>query len=325
MTLSQVPPRPELLPAPRPVRRTGDDSPARGLGVYVWRMSGPHQIGACLLAVLVATLTVAPIELQRRLIDDAIAPGNLEMLLWCGGFYLAAILALRVAKAALGVYQGWLGESAIRYTREHLMGLYCQRIHENADRKPGQAVSIVNQEADRLGGFVGEGPSRAADNLATLLGVLSYMAVVEPRIAGFALLVLLPQVAIVPALQRRLNRLTEERLDRLRDLGEAVAREKACQDRPTLERLDGIYTNRMRTHVWKAVLKGVLNLIAAAGPLFVLGFGGWLAIQGETTVGVLVAFLSGFQRLAEPMRELIAVYRQTAQARVQHDMIARWM
>jgi len=40
---------------------------------------------------------------------------------------------------------------------------------------------------------------------------------------------------------------------------------------------------------------------------------------------VIVAFLSGFDRISGPIRDLIAFYRLAAQAEVQHAMIARWM
>jgi ABC-type bacteriocin/lantibiotic exporter with double-glycine peptidase domain len=50
-----------------------------------------------------------------------------------------------------------------------------------------------------------------------------------------------------------------------------------------------------------------------------------MVIQGETTVGVIVAFISGFDRLSAPLRELVNYYRVAAQAAVQHRMIARWM
>jgi ABC-type bacteriocin/lantibiotic exporter with double-glycine peptidase domain len=50
-----------------------------------------------------------------------------------------------------------------------------------------------------------------------------------------------------------------------------------------------------------------------------------MVIQGETTIGVVVAFISGFERLAASLHELIAYYRIAAQANVQHRMIARWM
>jgi ABC-type bacteriocin/lantibiotic exporter with double-glycine peptidase domain len=72
-------------------------------------------------------------------------------------------------------------------------------------------------------------------------------------------------------------------------------------------------------------MKSTTNLLTNSAPLSVLLMGGWLVIEGRTTVGVVVAFLSGLQRLEDPLRELLNVYRLAAQARVRHDMIARWM
>jgi ABC-type bacteriocin/lantibiotic exporter with double-glycine peptidase domain len=60
-------------------------------------------------------------------------------------------------------------------------------------------------------------------------------------------------------------------------------------------------------------------------PLSVLVVGGYMVIEGQTTIGVIVAFITGFERLSDPLRELLNYYRVAAQAGVQHDMIARWM
>ena len=90
-------------------------------------------------------------------------------------------------------------------------------------------------------------------------------------------------------------------------------------------RLSGIYRNRMAFEFWKNLMKAVLNTLNLLAPLAVLGWGGYLVIQGETTVGVLVAFISGFDRLAAPVRELLTFYRSAQQAAVQHEQIAKWM
>lgn len=50
-----------------------------------------------------------------------------------------------------------------------------------------------------------------------------------------------------------------------------------------------------------------------------------MVMMGETQVGVIVAFLSGFDRLSSPIRELISFYRVAAQASVQHRLIGEWM
>jgi len=151
------------------------------------------------------------------------------------------------------------------------------------------------------------------------------MAAVQPKIAALGLLLLVPQIALTPFMQTRLNRLTERHVGLKRELGAGVACGEACDDAPTNRLVRRLFDNRMRFLAWKFLLKGALNLMNGLAPLGVLVWGGWLAIQGETTVGVLVAFVSGFDKLAAPIRELITFYRTCAQAGVQHGMIAEWM
>ena len=80
----------------------------------------------------------------------------------------------------------------------------------------------------------------------------------------------------------------------------------------------------------EAVPAGVVVIVegraaAEGAPLGILAFGGWLAIRGETTLGVLLAVVSGFERISGPIRDLIGFYREAAQAGVQHRLIADWM
>ncbi len=307
--------------APREVEKTGDDTPASSIAVYVWRMSGWRQVGLCVGAIGVSLLNLAPIELQRRLIDDAITKKDMALLLTLGGVYAAVLVAHRLARFALGAAQGWLGESAVRYTRNHLLGLW--RARDAGERsKPGAAVSVLGSEIDKLGGYVGVAPSQASADAAMLLGVIGYMMYVAPMVAGLSIALLLPQLLVAPLMQRRLNNLIEARLGMMRAFGEAVTKEGAGRDAALIA---VIYRNRLRFYIVKHLMKAILNLLNGLAPLSVLLFGGWMVVQGETTIGVLVAFLSGFQRLAEPIRSLITFYRETAQARVQHNMIARWM
>lgn len=310
---------------PREVTRSGDKSPARSVWRYVWLMTGWHQAIACALALVVAGLNLIPLELQRRIIDDAIMFGDVDLLLWLGAAYVAAFLALRVIKFVLRLYQGWMTESAVRYTRGHLIGIYCERDRKKDEHRPGEAVSVVNSETDKLGGFVGAAISQAVSNGAMLLGIMGYMLWVETEVALFALAVLIPQAVVTPLMQNHLNKLTKARLEYLREFGDMVAKDDVCTGDRTTGKLDLIYKNQMNFYIWKFLMKGILNLLNGAGPIIVLIFGGWMAVQGETTVGVLVAFVSGFERLSSPVRELITFYRESELARVQHDMIAAWM
>jgi ABC-type bacteriocin/lantibiotic exporter with double-glycine peptidase domain len=60
--------------------------------------------------------------------------------------------------------------------------------------------------------------------------------------------------------------------------------------------------------------------------VFVLLFaGGMMVLNGKTAIGIVVAFISGLERILEPCREMIAFVRSTSAARVQFDLIrALW-
>jgi ABC-type multidrug transport system fused ATPase/permease subunit len=330
------------------IRRTGDDTPARSLYGYVWRMSGWHQAWLSALAALVAGLSMAPLELQRRIVNSAIGGEDLRLLGFLAAVYLAVVILETGLKYLLRVGQGWVSESAIRYTRRHLLKIHQNRsgpdrngeadhatapAEEHGRNQGGRAVSIIGAEVELLGGFVGEAVAEPLVTGGMMLAILGYMFVVEPILAAACLAFFVPQAIGVPIIQRIVNRFVERRIGLLRDFGEQVALAGAA---PSVQpdsgheadhdaKLDAIYGNRIRIYFWKFASKSLVNFLSGLAPVTALLIGGYLVIIGETSLGVVVAFISGFQRLADPLRELIAFYRLAAQSRVRHDAIARWM
>lgn len=314
----------KLTKNPRIVRKTGDNSAASGLITYVWRMSEWHQIATCLIAVLLAGLSLVPIELQRRVVNEVVETQDVPLLVQFAIIYVAVILLHQAVKYGLWIYQAWLTESATLYTRQHLLGIYeTGRVSDQGDS--GRTVSIIGAEVEKLGGFVGEALSDACANAVILLGVAAYMFIVEPKIAVFALAFLIPQVILTPIIQKKLNALIETRVNLLRTLGDDVSDMKISKKGAHFETLNDIYSNRVRYFLLKFAMKAAMNLLNALGPVTVLLFGGYLVMLGEVQIGVIVAFISGFERISSPLRELIGFYRVAAQADVQHRMIADWM
>lgn len=323
-----------VTPSPNRIERTGDDTPAATLYGYVWRMSGGHQAGLSLVAIVVAMLSMAPLELQRRIVNDAIGGADVGLLAILGSLYLAVVLLQAGLKFFLHLYQGWVGESAIRYTRLHLTRLNAE--HRRAEATPGdngggRAVSVIGGEVETLGGFVGESVSEPLVSAGTLAAILGYMLVMEPLLALISLCFLAPQAIAAPLIQRLVNRLVEHRVGLLRDMGEMVAGEtgQGTDQQPSGgdygPSLESIYRNRIKIYFWKFAGKGATNLMNNLASLSALVVGGYLVIRGETTLGVVVAFVSGFDRLIDPSRQLLTFYRIMEQTRIQHRMIARWM
>lgn len=308
----------------QPVRlgSMGPDGPPDRLLPYIWRVSRWHQIGLGLLALGLTFLGLVPLELQRRIIDDAIIPRDRAMLVHLAMLYMAAVVAHNALKFLMKWLQGWLAESAVRRSRGVLLA-HERHGRDNGGKPQGASVSVLGAELDRLGGFIGTGPSMAVANLAMLVGVVGYMVAVKPQLAWISLLLLLPNVILTPLLQRRLNALTRVQVATLRDFGDSVL--DGCKADVTTPMLNILYANRMAFHLWKNVLKTTLSLLGAAAPLGVLVVGGLLVLEGQASAGMIVAFLSGFQRIAAPIRDLLNFYREAAQAGVRYEMVRRWM
>lgn len=306
------------------IESTGDDSPARGLFRFVWRLSGKRQFFAIGLAAIVAALSVVPLELKRIIIDEAIESKDAYRLALFGGMFVGAVLLQGLLKFAQRVYMGWLSESAIRYCRRHLAEL---RDEAGQHGEEGEAISIMSGEIDQVGGFVGDGLAEPVAQGGVLVAIAAYMLTVDPLVAAVALGFLVPQVVLAPLIQRRINRLVKRRIGMLRELTGQIAegREERIADDEYLANLDSIYRNRMAFYCWKFLGKALLNFMNWLGPIAALLFGGWMVIQGRTELGVVVAFMSGMERMSGPLRDLLAWYRRMAQTRVKHDMIASWM
>ena len=163
-------------------------------------------------------------------------------------------------------------------------------------------------------------------NASFLVIIALYMMIIEPTILFFSVLLLLPQAILTPWLQSKLNRLVERQIGLLRKLGDQLTTEGEEDVLSVQSRtIWMIYRNRLRFFLLKFGLKSLLNFANSMAPLTVLAVGGYMVINGQTTIGTVVAFVSGFERLGTPMRDLVAFYRLAAQATVQHQMIGAWL
>ncbi|MEM9732194.1 MAG: ABC transporter ATP-binding protein [Pseudomonadota bacterium] len=280
------------------------------------------QWGLGATALSVAALTVVPIELQRRIINEALEAQDLVQLLWLAGFMLAAIIALQAGKFILGVYQNWISQSVIFATRHQLIDQFGA---EYEDEGEGRAVAVISTETDQVGEFVGTGISDLVADGGKLVFAIGYMLYVEPMVTLVALVFFLPQIVALPFLQKVLNRLMRQRTDLLRDLSDEVSQQGAQDSAEQCEDVLGqIFTNRARSRALKFLIKSGVNLVNSLAPLSVLVFGGYLYVQGETTIGTIVAFMSGFERMSGPLRALVSYYRVASLRNEQYVKLRQW-
>jgi ABC-type bacteriocin/lantibiotic exporter with double-glycine peptidase domain len=191
----------------------------------------------------------------------------------------------------------------------------------------GAVVSMLSSETEKLGGFAGAAISGPLLQVGTLVVVLGYMFYIEPMVAAIALALYSPQFVIVPIFQARMNRLSGEKAITVRALGNFIVdnAEPDLLDQPPPEGFtvltDRILQLRTQFLLTKNVMKTLNNLLISLGPFGVIAWGGYLVIQGEVEVGVILAFVSGLERLGGPIRELIASYGAITDARMRYRIL----
>jgi ABC-type multidrug transport system fused ATPase/permease subunit len=301
------------------------------LYAYIWRNSRRPQIILCVLTVAVSFLTAVPLELQRRIVGDALPAGRLPLLLLLSAVYLGVLLVQGGLKYGLNVYRGWLVEEITRRLRLTIFDATRPRAaddHIHHGREPaetGAIVSMVAAETEDLAGFVGDSFSFPLLQGGTAAFVVGYLLWVQPTIAVFGILLYLPQLVVVPVGQGAINRWSARHVRLVRQIGDLIALPftTASGGATTYHQLvDDSFLARVTIYRIKFFLTFFGNFLDAIGPLIVLAVGGWLVMRGGVEVGTLVVFISGFQKLADPWDQLTNFYRMLSTARVKYRLIA---
>ncbi|MGO4726672.1 MULTISPECIES: ABC transporter transmembrane domain-containing protein [unclassified Inquilinus] len=301
----------------------------RSLYRYIWQVSGRNQIFLSLLAVAVFLLDLAPLELQRRIVNGALAKHELRDLIVLGLLYVAAVLVQGGLKYGLNVYRGAVSEAANRRLRLQLSPETTKRT-EGAEtaRQEGVDISIIVSEVEAVGGFIGASISDAILNGGLLLAVFGYMLVLQPWMALVAVVLFFPQFLFIPFLQKAINRRTESRIKVLRALSVEIVDEAAERRGPRKpgtyrRRVGDIYKLNMQIFRRKFGMNFLMNLLHQLGVIGILFVGGWFVIQGRTEVGTVVAFISGLTRVNDPWGDLVNYFRDMTNARVKYRLIAK--
>jgi ABC-type bacteriocin/lantibiotic exporter with double-glycine peptidase domain len=154
------------------------------------------------------------------------------------------------------------------------------------------------------------------------------MLYTEPRLGVVVLFIAVPQLFLVPMIQRRLNVYLRERAHALVRAGDLMV-DHALQrgtsagslSREISKAFQTIYFARLHTFKLKFGLKFLISALQSRAVFILLFVGGIMVLNGETEIGIVVAFISGLDRVLEPWREMIAFVRSTSSAKVQFDLI----
>jgi ABC-type multidrug transport system fused ATPase/permease subunit len=311
--------------------------PVVNRSLWSWILTSNLKLQALLLVVIVIAVftRVLPLEMQKRIVNEAIRFGELEMLFRYCGLYLAAVVFAVSLKYLINVLQNLIGESVLADMRKDLYH-HILTLPLNFFRKtqPGLVVSSLVTELATAGNFVGMAIAVPVTSVLTLLAFAGYLIWLNPLLAIISLSIYPLVLILVPMIQRRANLANKQRVDVTRTLsgkiGEAITGiheihgngSYQIENRKYDKMVEALRKVRVSWNLYKFGVKVLNNFFNSLSPFLIFIVGGYLAIKGRLDLGALVAFISAQEKLYEPWKELIEFYQvyQDATVRYQRTM-----
>ena len=315
------------VPAAEP-HRTGSEAhgPPLPLSLFglVRRVGLRHQVGLSILSFVVFVLSTAPLELQRRIVNDAFAGGSFRAIALLAGVYAGLAVVEGLVKLGMNVYRGYVGEVTVLTMRRVFLDLErALPANSSSPEALGVETSMMLAEAEPVAGFVAVSVSEPVLQGGLLASVVAYMTYLQPVMALVALAVLTPQVFFVPMIQAAINRRVADRIATLRAVGADIIGDRVgVHDLRQQERLVHVFALNMGIFKLKFSMNFLMNVLHHLGVASVLAVGGYFVVHGQTEVGTVVAFISGLAKIVDPWGDIVNWFRDLMSTRTKYFMIA---
>jgi len=307
--------------------------------IYSWIWGRNTKLQLVVLALITVTVgaRVIPLEMQKRIVNEAIRLREIDLLIRYCAIYLVSVVVSSGLKYLITVLQVIISQRTLARMRKDLFAhIISLPLSFFRNTQPGLVVSSLIAELTIPANFVGMAVAIPVINLLTLVAFAVYLFFLNPWLAGLSLSIYPIVVFLVPLLQRRVNQANKERVDVTRDLSDRIQETisgihevhgNAAYD---IENdkigfiADRLYRIRLRWDFFRASIKVSNNFFISLGPFLIFILGGYLTIQGQLELGALVAFLSAQEKLYDPWKELIEFYQAYQDGSVTYDKTMRY-
>jgi ATP-binding cassette, subfamily B, bacterial len=280
------------------------------------------RVIAMFVALALATAaSLAPAPLAKLAIDQGISrhdTGTLDLVV---AAFLVSALLLWGASALQTYLVGWVGQRALQDLRVRVFGhLQTLSIGFHSRRRAGVLVSRITNDVQALDQLVSDGVVTLFQSSLTLIGTVAILVWLDVRLALVTFLVL--PVLLAASLAYRIAsteayRITREKIawitSYLQETLSGVRLVRAFGQEPRHRRRfaelnEENRSANMRTVYLNAAYFPSVELMSALATVGILLYGGYQAIAGDVTIGVLVAFVAALNNFFDPIQQLSQLY-----------------
>ena len=271
--------------------------------------------------VIGTAASLAPPPLAALAIDDGIVPGDLSTLNLVVVAFMASAVILWAATWAQTWLVGWIGQRVLQDLRIQLFAhLQVLSIGFYSRRQAGVIISRLTNDVQALDQLVSDGVVTLFGSSLTLVGTAVILIVLDWQLALLTFLIF-PVLGIGSFAFRIISadayRATREKVAAItaylqetlsgvrvvRVFGQERRHERVFSELNDENRAANMTTVNLNAAYFPAV--ELLSALVTAG---ILLYGGLQAIQGDVTVGVLVAFIAALNNFFDPIQQLSQLY-----------------
>ncbi len=278
---------------------------------------------ALMFAALVAgtAASLAPPPLAKIAIDDGIVPrdtGTLDLVVLA---FVASALIYWAATYAQTYLVGWVGQRVLQDLRIQLFAhLQSLSISFYSRRQAGVIISRLTNDVQALDQLVSDGIVTLFGASLTLIGTAVILIVLDWQLALLTFLVF-PVLGVGSLAFRIISadayRATREKVAQITAyLQETLSGVRVVRIFAQERRHEAVFSglndeNRaanMKTVNLNAAYFPAVELLSAFVTAAILLYGGIQAIEGDVTVGVLIAFIAALNNFFDPIQQLSQLY-----------------
>ncbi|HMN59856.1 MAG TPA: ABC transporter ATP-binding protein [Anaerolinea sp.] len=318
-----------------------DEAPRRGAGparmVKLEKASDPRRalarllpylkhfllpIGLVIVLVVIYTLLglLGP-YLMGRAIDQFIGGKDPAGLLNIALLMLVTYILNNVFQAAASWVMSRISQEALKKLRRDLFDhIQSLSIGFFDTHSPGELMSRLTNDIEAINQAVSQNVTSLLASVLSMLGILIAMFVLDPWLALATLLVvpiMLWFTEFVARYTRKGFRELQKHLGGMNNvMEESISGQKVVKafrrNQSVIEAFrvqnDAVYHASVYANTYAFMLMPLTNVLGNFFVIVLAGLGGWLALQGLVSVGMIATFINYGQNFIQPLRQLSNMY-----------------
>ena len=278
-------------------------------------------LGLGFVTVLVTVASLSEPLIIGYAIDEGLVAGSLRVIYAMVAVYVFVNLATWALSYVQTVGMGWIGQHMILDIRNALFGhLQSLSLQFYSEQKAGWIISRLTNDIENFNTLLNDGVQNLVKNGLTLIGVFIVIFFVDWRLA-LATISILPVMVVGTTIFRiqswKAYRAAREAVAEVAaHLQENVSGMRVVQAFTGEKRSSGRFDERNRSYrranaratLLSSVYFPGVELLGSVGLGVVLLYGGFRVVDGEMSVGELVAFVGLLNMFFQPIQQLSQLY-----------------